>query len=1326
MASRVCWREGWAICAFLACSLGVHAAVTGQFVRIDNPTGFVMEFRQVEIYSGGKNVILNHRNMITGTVPPLPTDKNPTYESIVISAPREGNEITNGDTNVAHRASEWRAYVNPADNAPGLNPWIEIDLGQPMPIEKIVLYGSRYPEHCYIDKGNRVVSLLDKDRKVVWAGKWQYYDQKKYPKGIFEFEPAPGQAGKGSVVGKVIAPKAKDWVSMGWLLDAEASQPPPDAARRQQVFAARNSAAEIKKLADRFFPLLDERIPEIAAAKNLYAGGKCAEAFDAWKKYWFAKMARVNMHAALHGDFITYEAHGDDLLNGLMVAITPGTARAIQYMPGEIYWINLPEKEGREFNAALDDCKAKAAAGKVSWPLLYSFRRNPDPKYIQRWAEIMDDWALNFFEDAQKTPHEVEDLFTFNPCHPWGTMMEDLSDIAKERATLVDLIPATTLARVQLICLEKYSTAWWRQARETVFNHTTGGVYAWDTVLPYVDEFHPGQRARQEWRQAFERFMTMSTEPDGSLTEIGDEGHQEIPVLFGFNFQRAELNKPAWYTPGWRNRAMEWYDNLHFYMFRHLAPGGYEHRFAVDYRPNRWYSTTIPYFAHHPQAPPMLSRDKEVYGNPEVRRMLDAWGHISSGIPTPKDQIFKPIAETQKQSQEIVKKALGDEKPGMPHVISDWMPYTGAYYFRGSWDDNAPFLAMMACGSHGGSQAPQWPHSMWYHYDYNYPLVAAKPVLINGQQPDYIQGRRHTYEPGTKTMALTYADEKPAARRWLSTRNFDFGEAYFHGKYQNFPGFKKDWDYRLEMVLDDGKGVAGVDSMRQIVQLRGSRLFVVADALQIADKTPRNVSVPYTISLSGRQKNPSEPFSPEQLKLDEKAAVLRSENPDGPSVTVQQFSDQPLKYVRRPDAKIDTRKYSRRLTDAIGITEQQVSVEANSDHLLLLSLIASREKGALERVASIEPTNRGKEVVGFHAKLADGGEVWCQSAGMGAAALACGPATAEGQFLLAVKDKNGVSGIVLSAKKLMLDGKPVTLRDADCEFVSTSAGVTTTAILAPIDPVSFKPARNTFAENEMVELVSATPDVEIRYTTDGTRPDRNSKLYSGPIKISETTEFAARAYRLGADRKPLPAEDFEVNGTKFTEPTWGWFYKQPLQPPLEIAEDDVAAGLDCEKLQAPWWTLYSSAHWLPAASKTTVSREMEQLQEVGPEPYGMRYKGFIKIPADGVYTFHAPHELVYMDYATSYDLRVFVDGQEWYLTQWWHGHGTWSLPLKKGFHQFQVDYADARTNPWRKSGIWRYYPRPWAIFPGKPGDILLSGPSLEKSRIPQDWLFRKR
>ncbi len=192
-----------------------------------------------------------------------------------------------------------------------------------------------------------------------------------------------------------------------------------------------------------------------------------------------------------------------------------------------------------------------------------------------------------------------------------------------------------------------------------MFNHLNGGLCTYDPICYYIDEFRAGKRARTEWQQAWERFITLGTERDGSLTEIGDEGHQEIPIQDGANISYFEKTKPAWYTPGWRNATMEWYDNLFKYMFRHLSPGGYEHRFAVNYRPSRWTSTHNQYNLDRPQLPALPDRDGVIFGIPEVRRMIDAWGHISTPVPTPADPTWKPTIEAQQKTHEQVAEFLG-------------------------------------------------------------------------------------------------------------------------------------------------------------------------------------------------------------------------------------------------------------------------------------------------------------------------------------------------------------------------------------------------------------------------------------------------------------------------------------------------------------------------------------------------------------------------------------------------------------------------------------------------------------------------------------------
>ena len=52
-----------------------------------------------------------------------------------------------------------------------------------------------------------------------------------------------------------------------------------------------------------------------------------------------------------------------------------------------------------------------------------------------------------------------------------------------------------------------------------------------------------------------------------------------------------------------------------------------------------------------------------------------------------------------------------------------------------------------------------------------------------------------------------------------------------------------------------------------------------------------------------------------------------------------------------------------------------------------------------------------------------------------------------------------------------------------------------------------------FASSFELELATATPDAVIRYTTDGSVPDRNSPTYGGPLTVSDTVQIRAQAFR---------------------------------------------------------------------------------------------------------------------------------------------------------------------------------------------------------------------
>jgi hypothetical protein len=1330
----------------LVAAHAAFAGITGRYVRVEAPTSPGMAWQEIEVVSGGSNRVFRKTGWLTGT--PAGTNR------------LDGRALVDGQNDPAGRGPDIRS----GDGR--INPWFEVDLQAPAGIDHIVLHGSRHPSRQYLDKGHRLISVLDAARRVVWVSRFDYYDQRVFPKGVYAFEP---QADGRAPAGRFIPPATADWAPLDWVLAVSPERRPADADQRLAAFARRDTSAALAALNERFFTLLEPDAAGMEEARRLAAKGKHAKALDAWKRAWFAKMARANAHAADRGlDGEVYTRQADDLLAGLRVTFQEAGAgahavRASRFTPGCVHWVDLPSgSDLPSLRAALADTAEQALVNKFGGALLAAYRRTGRPEYLARWAAIMDDWSLNYFADADACGYNASDLFVMIPANHLVAVMEALADTARERPELVDALPAATLARMQLTCMERYFPAYWRQARGTVFNHNTSGLFEWWLLRPYLDEFQPTTRLAREWRQHFERWMTQGSMPDGSMVEIGDEGHFAIPMILGIPLAQLERDRPDWYTPGWRNRALVWYDNLHKHVLRHLSPDGYWHRHGCRYVWERWVDLVGSYRRDTPTELPMLDPGARIHAIPEVRRILDAVCFVTAGRPATATNWWeqRTIAPHQ-QAHDGAVALLGGERPGLPRIKSDWMPYTGSYYFRSDWGANEAFLAMLAKGAHGGSepQSPSWSYGLVYHYDYNYPLMRAETPLIDGLRQNPLFGRATAWMPGTKTSALASAQRDPAPFRWHSSPRFDFGEAVFEGAYQNVDST---WDHAAlppGVPLTHGRPVIGtqvvarVRASRQVVQVREARLFVVADTLRFEDEEERSrehrFELPLTLMLSTRQRTPGRPFSKEQLVADVAGKQLRTRNPYGPDVVLHQFAGSSVDYRMGREVKPDFTTYVGRLSGDIGIAGQPVSATWRGvGDEALVTVVSSVPAGGVECIRRTEALNRGSEVAGFHAVLNDGRDLWCQVAARGPMDLACGSVTARAEMLLVISEQSSVtgnqssviSGIVLGCTDFGVSGISVPISHPDVEFSELNTEHRTlparrspqgeggnpvfTPIFRPVAPVRFHPDRKVFTDSLTVEMTSATPGVEIRYTTDGSLPTRESTLYAGPFTLTRTTEFAARAFRLGADGQPLSADEFEINGTRFAEPTFGGFTKRDLKPAQAVADSALAPGLDYELVRGHWSRLYNELPWMPANASGIVARVMDLSMAPPADYYGVRYRGCLRVPAAGVYTFHAPPEFVLTDRDASYDLRLYVDGEEWDLTQGWHGLGTWSVALQAGLHAFEVHFADARTTPWRASGLWRTYPNPWTVFQGQPSEIRVTGPDgVERPRIPTDWFW---
>jgi hypothetical protein len=216
---------------------------------------------------------------------------------------------------------------------------------------------------------------------------------------------------------------------------------------------------------------------------------------------------------------------------------------------------------------------------------------------------------------------------------------------------------------------------------------------------------------------------------------------------------------------------------------------------------------------------------------------------------------------------------------------------------------------------------------------------------------------------------------------------------------------------------------------------------------------------------------------------------------------------------------------------------------------------------------------------------------------------------------------------------------------------------------------------NIFIDEAIVGLKPGNQKNEIRYTTDGSEPDRNSPLYTKPLKLTEETvvkanEYSPKNYLLssiaGAFIKQAPVKSRKVdkveNGLKYK---YYIFKEVPIYTTGLKDRKPVKTGT-VEKIKFP----------------------IEELAGA----FGCSYTGYIYIPVEGVYKF----TLLSNDGSVLYlNNKMIVDNDGAHTSETSSGQEA----LEKGYHSFQLDYFQAGG--------------------GKALKAFIEGPGMEYQEIPE-------
>jgi hypothetical protein len=712
--------------------------------------------------------------------------------------------------------------------------------------------------------------------------------------------------------------------------------------------------------------------------------------------------------------------------------------------------------------------------------------------------------------------------------------------------------------------------------------------------------------------------------------------------------------------------------------------------------------------------------------------------------------------------------AVNGDKDADPGYTSEWFPYGGFNIVRDGWDRNDGWGTLFCSpmpGAYGGYRSRSNNNTFGLSASgqlllmddstghYMYP---SSPLRVDGRNQFFHTGIYKVPPPASHKVFQVNAWWQPANWRWHASSNFNLMEGVYSGAYAEPADAKSvqgpyGTDQSQSGTMPRGAGINDVSHQRLVMYARDARLWIITDRLRSpgAHEYSQQWLFPLRAPADATIKENRTPASFDATKITADAAAKKifTNEPTVPvasngkmvdapkaNLSLYQFSAMPLEY----SAKVEPRGkeygyylyYSRDRVQAKwkGTGDQQV---------VTIAFPRAPGTGAEGDLKSTKQITSGKSGLGFEAVTPDGKIVQYLASTLKDDTLALGNISIQGGALLREGDK----GIVLGASRMAVGGKDVKIPASDFEFdLNGNAAPTFTPIYRPIAPVEIGPERNVFEGKVLVTLSSATPGVEIHYTTDGEEPTPQSPLYSKPFALTQTATVMARAYRPGVTQNPP-----QQSGTEVTVTSIAHFEKAALIRGIQTPRPN--SGLNVNYYEGDWKQLFlrfddqkpvASAKGVKLWDTGIIPASNPLVEKSGgsrARPYALEYSGFLNVPADGVYTLRAPDEYIWPATEAGYDLRVWLGNEmgkgvfrdrvvgknQWYPATTLHAFGTWSVALQKGIHPFRVVFIDYRTDAAKQLNSPNLNPYIWD---GATPDLKISGPDLKEQSIPDSWLLR--
>ena len=150
----------------------------------------------------------------------------------------------------------------------------------------------------------------------------------------------------------------------------------------------------------------------------------------------------------------------------------------------------------------------------------------------------------------------------------------------------------------------------------------------------------------------------------------------------------------------------------------------------------------------------------------------------------------------------------------------------------------------------------------------------------------------------------------------------------------------------------------------------------------------------------------------------------------------------------------------------------------------------------------------------------------------------------------------------------------------------------------------------TLDDTVTVTLESLMSTASVHYTVDGTDPTMESTLYTEPIDVAVTEAGMVITARL-----------FLPNG-RTSAPRSARFTKTSLQPTMPVDEASLASGLAYAYYEFDGGVRSVEALAGMSPAERGIAHDVEPQPVAREEQFGFVFTGYVRVPADGIYTFY--------------------------------------------------------------------------------------------------------